>query len=120
MPLRTNLSGKDFNAWDPHFFQLRFTAAARELAHIDSRCGNALSEPTALVISRAETFSCAFIEAGPEIILVHRSFGRAAYMPNEARAHRHIIFIAAARWQIYAGRLGNRAGRNRWSSISFI
>ena len=103
MTLRMDLSGKNFNARDPNLFEICFAATGGQFARIDTGFSDSLGESAALVIARGEPFSCALIEADPQIFLVHRCLAEPLICLTKPCANRHIIFIAAARRQIYAG-----------------
>src|SRR5206468_4912742 len=64
------------------------------------------------VVARCEPFSCALIQADPQIFLVHRCLAEPLTYLTKLRANRDIIFIAATPRQIYAARLR----RARWPS----
>src|SRR5438270_5435158 len=105
MALWMNFPGKNFNPGDPNFLQLRFAATCSQFSGIDARCGYSLSNTAAFVIPWRKPFSCALIQADPQIFLVHRCLAEPLICLTKLRANRYIIFIAAARRQIYAGRL---------------
>ena len=103
MALLMNLSEKNFNARDPNFVQLGFATARDQVASIDARLSGSLGESTAFVIAWREPFSRALTEADPQIFLVHCYLAEPLICLTKPCANRHIIFIAAARRQIYAG-----------------